>query len=523
MLAFLTQGSPATLAFLFACLLLVLAFEFSNGFHDTANAVATVIYTHALGPVPAVIWSGLMNFLGVILGGIAVAYALVELIPADVLSPPNGGVAVGMLAALFITALAWNVGTWLLGLPNSSSHSLIGALVGIAVENSLVHGRGLGNGVDWHQVWSVLGSLLISPILGFVLSLLLFRLIKLVVHDKHLYEPPRKEEPPVWWMRGILILTCTGVSFAHGTNDGQKSIGLIMLTIIGLMPAAYALNMTMTGDQLAADAKGMPVAASLIERYGDDQKALGATAARTLGETFGSAKTANDIPEAERPAVRNDLNRVLSELTTVGEAKDVSKEDKAAAKAIHEALMTSVQYAPLVGPHPQRAVPQRRNDDRVQAHRHDPRREAGQAASGPRPGGGRGTGGGGPDRRGRVLRVPGQHHACRDRRHHRDDGGFGRRHPTIDALADRDGMDPHPPGDGRALGGAVLPSVVIGAAVPRSTRVRRAVLTGAHYANRIGETGAQRFRVPSDRRGRRPGGVPCVSATGFASSPGIGQ
>ena len=346
MLAFLTPGSPATLAFLFACLLLVLIFEFSNGFHDTANAVATVIYTHSLKPVPAVVWSGLMNVLGVILGGIAVAYALVELIPADVLSPPDGGVAVGMLAALFVTALAWNVGTWLLGLPNSSSHSLIGALIGIAVENSLVHGRGLGNGVDWHQVWSVLASLLVSPVLGFVLSLLLFRLIKLVVHDKHLYEPPEKEEPPVWWMRGILILTCTGVSFAHGTNDGQKSIGLIMLTIIGLMPAAYALNMTMTGDQLATDAKRMPAAASLIDRYGDDQKALGAAAARKLGQTFGAAKQAADIPEAERPAVRNDLNRVLAELTTVGEVKDVSPEDKATAKAIHEDLMKSVQYAP---------------------------------------------------------------------------------------------------------------------------------------------------------------------------------
>ena len=346
MLAFLTPGSPATLAFLFACLVLVLVFEFSNGFHDTANAVATVIYTHSLKPVPAVVWSGLMNFLGVILGGIAVAYALVELIPPDVLSPPNGGVAVGMLAALFVTALAWNVGTWLLGLPNSSSHSLIGALIGIAVENSLVHGRGLGNGVDWHQVWSVLGSLLVSPVLGFVLSLLLFRGLKLVIHDKHLYEPPEKDEPPVWWMRGILILTCTGVSFAHGTNDGQKSIGLIMLTIIGLMPSAYALNMGMTGDQLAIDARGMAVAVPLIERFGDDQKALGATAARKLGERFGAARQASDIAEAERPAVRNDLNRVLTELTAVGEAKTISRDDKAAAKAVHDDLMTSVQYAP---------------------------------------------------------------------------------------------------------------------------------------------------------------------------------
>ena len=346
MLAFLSPGSPLTLGFMFGCLLLVLVFEFSNGFHDTANAVATVIYTHSLKPVQAVVWSGIMNFLGVILGGIAVAYALVELIPADVLSPPDGGVAVGMLAALFITALGWNVGTWWLGIPNSSSHSLIGALIGIAAENALVKGRGLGVGVDWHQVWSVLLSLLISPVLGFVLALLLFRLIKLLVHDRNLYEPPKEEKPPVWWMRAILILTCTGVSFAHGTNDGQKSIGLIMLTIIGLLPATYAINMAMTTEQLSTDAKGMTTAADLIERYGDDQKVLGVDAARHLDEVFGKAKQATDIPEAERPAVRNDLNRVLSELTTVGEAKDVSKDDKASAKSIHEDLMKSVQYAP---------------------------------------------------------------------------------------------------------------------------------------------------------------------------------
>jgi PiT family inorganic phosphate transporter len=171
MLSVFAQGSPAVIGFLGVCFALVLIFEFSNGFHDTANAVATVIYTHSLKPLQAVIWSGALNFLGVILGGIAVAYALVELIPPEVLSPPNGGVAVGMLAALFITALFWNVGTWWLGLPNSSSHALIGALIGIALENSLVRGRGFGAGVDWSQLWSVLAALLFSPIIGFGLFL----------------------------------------------------------------------------------------------------------------------------------------------------------------------------------------------------------------------------------------------------------------------------------------------------------------------------------------------------------------
>jgi inorganic phosphate transporter, PiT family len=327
-------------------LALVPAFEFSNGFHDTANAVATVIYTNSLKPLYAVVWSGLMNFIGVLLGGIAVAYALVQLIPPEVLSPPNGGTAVGMLVALFISALVWNVGAWWLGLPNSSSHALIGALIGIAIWNSIKHGRGFGNGVDWSQVKSVLSALLLSPIIGFVLALIIFRLLKLVVHDKRLCEPPEGDKPPVWWMRALLILTCTGVSFAHGTNDGQKSIGLIMLVIIGLFPTAFALNLDMQSEDVAKVAKKMPAAADLIERYGDDQNAIGVAAARKLGDTFAKAKSVADIPEAERPAVRNDLDQVLSELKTASDAKGISKEDKETAKSTHDLTMKSVQYAP---------------------------------------------------------------------------------------------------------------------------------------------------------------------------------
>ena len=346
MLATIVQGSPEALAILAACFLLVLVFEFSNGFHDTANAVATVIYTNSLKPKYAVIWSGLMNFLGVLLGGIAVAYALVELIPAEVLSPPGGGTAAGMLTALFTSALLWNVGTWWLGIPNSSSHALIGSLIGIATETALTHGRGLRDGVDWQQIWSVLGSLLLSPMAGFALALLLFKLLSTVIRDRHLYEPPEGDQPPIWWMRYLLILTCTGVSFAHGTNDGQKSIGLIMLTIIGLMPSTYALNMEISSQQIAAAASASPVASDLIERFGDDRKQQGVQGARALGDRFSRVKAASDIPDTERAAVRNDLNRVLEQLKSVIEAKGISDADKKRAKSIHDDFMKSVEYAP---------------------------------------------------------------------------------------------------------------------------------------------------------------------------------
>src|SRR5450432_419557 len=188
MLSSIAQGSPAALAILSGCFLLVLVFEFSNGFHDTANAVATVIYTNSLKPKAAVVWSGLMNFLGVVIGGVAVAYALVELLPPDVLSPPNGDPAIPMLVSLFATALAWNVFTWWFGVPNSSSHCIIGALIGVAVGNALVNSRSLEQSVDWAQIWTVLEALAISPILGLVGAGLLYFVARRVIKDPHLYE-----------------------------------------------------------------------------------------------------------------------------------------------------------------------------------------------------------------------------------------------------------------------------------------------------------------------------------------------
>ena len=345
MFAHLVTGSTPTLALLGVCFLLVLAFEFSNGFHDTANAVATVIYTHSLKPVQAVVWSAAWNFLGVMLGGIAVAYALVEILPPEVLSPPNGGTAVGMLVALFVTALGWNVVTWLFGIPNSSSHALIGSLIGIALASS-IRNRHVGQGVQWKAIFEVLEGLLFSPLLGFVLALGLFQLGKRLLHDKNLFEQPEEGRPPVWWMRVLLVATCTGVSFAHGTNDGQKSIGLIMLTIIGLLPATFGMNVDLSRQDLQALVRRMPQAKDLIERYGDDKKVLGADAAGSIAARLGPLDTIQALPGAERIALRNDAYRVLAELETVGEDSHVPKLDREKAKALHEGTGTLVTYAP---------------------------------------------------------------------------------------------------------------------------------------------------------------------------------
>ncbi len=231
-------------------LLIALGFEFVNGFHDTANAVATVIYTHSLPANFAVIWSGLFNFLGVLVSSGAVAFGIISLLPVELILQVGSGAGFAMVFALLIAAIIWNLGTWWLGLPASSSHTLIGSIIGVGVANALMHGRDGTSGVDWAQATKVGYSLLLSPLVGFGCAALLLLALRALVKNKALYEAPKGNHAPPWWIRGLLILTCTGVSFAHGSNDGQKGMGLIMLILVGTVPMAYALNRAMPVDQM---------------------------------------------------------------------------------------------------------------------------------------------------------------------------------------------------------------------------------------------------------------------------------
>jgi inorganic phosphate transporter, PiT family len=224
-------------------LLIALGFEFVNGFHDTANAVATVIYTHSLPPLVAVIWSGTFNFLGVLTSSGAVAFTVVTLLPVELILQVGSGAGYAMIFALLIAAIIWNLGTWMMGLPNSSSHALIGSIIGVGLANQLLAPAGSAtSGVDWAQAVEVLKALLFSPVIGFVLAALLLLLMKVVVRSPSLYTAPEGKTPPPMPIRALLVLTCTGVSFFHGSNDGQKGMGLIMLILIGAAPTAYALN-----------------------------------------------------------------------------------------------------------------------------------------------------------------------------------------------------------------------------------------------------------------------------------------
>jgi PiT family inorganic phosphate transporter len=227
-------------------LLIALGFEFVNGFHDTANAVATVIYTHTLEPHIAVVLSGVFNFLGVLTSSGAVAFGIISLLPVELILQVGGGAGFAMVFALLVAAIIWNLGTWWLGLPASSSHTLIGSIIGVGIANQLMSVKTGTSGVDWNQAMGVGRSLLLSPLVGFFFAAMFLMLAKLLIHDPRLYKAPVGTEPPPFWIRCLLILTCSGVSFAHGSNDGQKGMGLIMLILIGVVPTAYALNHAVT-------------------------------------------------------------------------------------------------------------------------------------------------------------------------------------------------------------------------------------------------------------------------------------
>ena len=232
---------PHQAGFAFA-LFVAFAFEFINGFHDTANAVTTVIYTNTLKPTPAVIFSGFCNFLGVLLGGTAVAFAIVNLLPVELLIDSSSMRAIVMVLSLLLSGVIWNLGTWWLGLPVSSSHTLIGSIVGVGMANALLTKGNPFSGVNWAQVETVGMALLISPLIGFVSATLMLWAMKAIFKNPNLYHPPGEGDEPPHWIRGVLLATCGGVSFAHGSNDGQKGMGLILLVLIGFLPTYYGLD-----------------------------------------------------------------------------------------------------------------------------------------------------------------------------------------------------------------------------------------------------------------------------------------
>ena len=292
-------------------LLIALGFEFVNGFHDTANAVATVIYTHSLEPNIAVVWSGLCNLAGVLVSSGAVAFTVITLLPVELILQVSSGAGFSMVFALLIAAILWNLGTWWFGLPASSSHTMVGSIIGVGVANQLMNVHNGTSGVDWDQATKVFKVLLISPIVGFGAAALLFLLSKALIKYPALYTAPKGAEPPPWPIRALLVLTCTGVSFSHGSNDGQKGMGLIMLILIGTVPTAYALNHAVTDKDVQSFIAASDQAGHVLDKHVDKAGILGPDARAEVTNYIATKQMQPDTILALRELVE-DLNHEVA-------------------------------------------------------------------------------------------------------------------------------------------------------------------------------------------------------------------
>jgi len=302
-------------------LLVALGFEFVNGFHDTANAVATVIYTHSMEPHIAVVWSGAWNFIGVLVSSGAVAFGIVSLLPVELILQVGGKAGFSMVFALLIAAIIWNLGTWFFGLPASSSHTMVGSIIGVGIANQLMSVKSGTSGVDWGQATNIGKSLLLSPLVGFVGAALLLLLCKALIPNKQLYEAPKGTEPPPFWIRALLVLTCTGVSFAHGSNDGQKGMGLIMLILIGTVPTAYAVNHAITPGQTADFVAVSTQTADELGHYVDPSAVVG----DSRDEVTDYIRTKNFTPNTML-AMRELVNGIGTEMALYKDLKAVPQD-----------------------------------------------------------------------------------------------------------------------------------------------------------------------------------------------------
>src|SRR5450631_1602822 len=352
-------------------LLIALGFEFVNGFHDTANAVATVIYTNSMSPNLAVIWSGAFNFLGVLVSTGAVAFGIISLLPVELILQVSSGAGFAMVFALLIAAILWNLGTWYFGLPSSSSHTLIGSIIGVGLMNQLMAASGSGtSGVDWAQATKIGQTLLVSPLIGFSAAYLLLTILRTTIKIPALYKEPEGNKPPPFWIRGLLILTCTGVSFFHGGNDGQKGMGLIMLILIGTVPTAYALNRTMHERDVNTFMAASAQAQTALSHYGSGAAPADAPAAAMelvrnrkatpegvmalaalagiIAAEVGEYKSMDKVPPSSMVNIRNNMYLVSEGLRFMGKAKslNVSAADQTSFDAYKKQLDHSTKFIP---------------------------------------------------------------------------------------------------------------------------------------------------------------------------------
>ena len=345
-------GLDPTLTFLLiVCLTAACAFEFINGFHDTANAVATVIYTNSLKPWVAVIWSGIWNSVGVFAGGITVAMGISYLIPVEILADQNIYHSVALIMSLLITAIVWNLGTWYFGIPCSSSHTLVGSILGVGLAYSFIAEKS-GNYVNWSKAGDIGLSLLVSPIVGFSLTILIMYLLRVSVKNKSIFKAPKTNDPPPFLIRMILLLTCTGVSYSHGSNDGQKGIGLVMLILVAIAPSYFALNPNVNLPKVKQEITMVDsILNKTIATHLSKEDSLEVAKVITISNKVNKiicSKQLDSLNVAEKFEVRQGTIKLGKEIEKLRKSKTIalSEADKSSLKASVTDVKTITEYSP---------------------------------------------------------------------------------------------------------------------------------------------------------------------------------
>lgn len=339
--------------FLVICLVLACTFEFVNGFHDTANAVATVIYTNSMKPTVAVVYSGILNFIGVLTGGIAVAMGIVNLLPMEVLVDSNVYHGIAMILALLLSAIIWNLGTWWFGLPASSSHTLIGSIIGIGLAFYFLPDNVGGSAVNWDKAKDTGLALLISPLAGFTVAILMMFIFKRLVKNEIIYKEPIPGKTPPIWIRMLLWTTCGLVSFFHGQNDGQKGVGLVMMILIAILPASFSLDADINLQSTNANVMVINkiISATDTTQFGKEEfknfntikKHSAHFAEATNGKAFSEAVALTD-----RFELRKDIVKITKSAEKLLKSANVaiSKNDAGTLKTEIKSAKKLVEYAP---------------------------------------------------------------------------------------------------------------------------------------------------------------------------------
>lgn len=341
------------IVFLVICIVLACVFEFVNGFHDTANAVATVIYTNSMKPTVAVVYSGLLNFLGVLTGGIGVAIGIVNLLPMEVLVDSNAYHGISLILAVLISAIIWNIGTWYYGIPASSSHALIGSILGVGLAFYFLPDSTGGSAVNWDKAKETGLALLISPMAGFVLAIITMFVFKRFIKNEAIYKEPVPGTKPPLWIRMLLWTTCGGVSFFHGRNDGQKGVGLVMMILISLMPTLFSLDKDINLQAVNANIGVINKIVSALDttQFGKQEFKdyhIVKDNALIFSNTISNKTHADEIPTETRFELRKDVVKLAKSAEKLIDSKNVALSDNSVDKLKHEISEAKqlVEFAP---------------------------------------------------------------------------------------------------------------------------------------------------------------------------------